>query len=315
MKVKDYAIGDEKHILDLFEIVFKRKMSEKYWIWRFRKNPAGKHMIKLMWDGDILAGHYAVSPVKLIVDGQEMLTALSMTTMTHPEYGRRGIFGTLASELYSWIANDLGVKAVWGFPNNNSHYGFIKKLAWKNIGIAHEISIKPNRLDPYSPNNCKISHDFTDEHIRLLEKDLASKKTYVKKNAEYLSWRYIDNPSQNYTIFDYRTSGILNGFLVAKQYKLNSTEAIVNILEVGGCDNFNMFGSMLSFACNHFESTIKFCTMWMSLFDEKYLQLEKMGFTPSGNNTYVGYRPFSEGLDTMGYLNNWYYTFGDSDVY
>ena len=93
-------------------------MSLDFWNWRFRENPfSDKEMISLMWDNDTLAGHYAVSPAAMIFDQQPALTALSMTTMTHPEYGGRGIFTQLANHLYDEIYREHQVKMVWGFPN------------------------------------------------------------------------------------------------------------------------------------------------------------------------------------------------------
>lgn len=96
MEIRDYKPGDEKQILKLFEYSFGKKLPEEYWHWRFIDNPQKQIMIKLMWDKEILAGHYAVSPIEMIVHGEKILTALSMTTMTHPDYIGKGIFTQLA---------------------------------------------------------------------------------------------------------------------------------------------------------------------------------------------------------------------------
>ncbi len=84
MKILPYKTGDEHAILNLFERSFGKKLSIEYWNWRFANHPSGIRMIMLMWDGDTLVGHYAVSPAKLVIHQQEILTALSMTTMTDP---------------------------------------------------------------------------------------------------------------------------------------------------------------------------------------------------------------------------------------
>ncbi|MDD4170411.1 MAG: GNAT family N-acetyltransferase, partial [Desulfotomaculaceae bacterium] len=129
LKVSPYRPGDEHEIIKLFKLVYGRDMSMSYWRWRFTDNPAGSHMIDLCWNGSILAGHYAVSPVVMSIGGKEYLTALSMTTMTHPDYRKRGIFTILARSLYRRL-QDQGVALVWGFPNNNSYHGFMSKLDW-----------------------------------------------------------------------------------------------------------------------------------------------------------------------------------------
>ena len=128
MEIKAYKLGDELKIIELFEQSFGKKMSLEYWKWRFSDNPFTSNIfIDLMWDNDLLVGHYAVSPVEMILEDKKILTALSMTTMTHPQYGGKGIFSKLAENLYKRLTEE-GYTMVWGFPNNNSHYGFNKNL-------------------------------------------------------------------------------------------------------------------------------------------------------------------------------------------
>ena len=148
LTIKSYEEGDENDILDLFETVFKQKLNIENWRWRFRDNPAGKHFIKLMWDKDKLVGHYAISPTIMRVDEQDVFTALSLTTMTHPDYAGKGIFKQLSSSLYEDLENNYNCKAIWGFPNNNSHYGFVKRLDWSNLSILHTLGIDAKNILP-----------------------------------------------------------------------------------------------------------------------------------------------------------------------
>ena len=96
MEIRNYSSGDEQKILELFSLVFKKEMSLDYWKWRFLDNPERMTMIKLMWDGDLLAGHYALSPMRLLIGDDVVLSGLSMTTMIHPKYFGKGIFTKLA---------------------------------------------------------------------------------------------------------------------------------------------------------------------------------------------------------------------------
>ena len=97
MEIQMYQAGDEFAIVDLFETVFQRPWSLEQWKWRFGNNPAGNHKIALMWDKKVLAGHYAVSPVNMYLNESPLKTALSLTTMTHPDYGGRGVFKALST--------------------------------------------------------------------------------------------------------------------------------------------------------------------------------------------------------------------------
>ena len=126
MEIRGYQAGDEEKIYELFKMAFKKEIVPDFWKWRFLDNPFHKEpFIDLMWDGDTLAGHYAVSPIGMKVNGESVLTALSMTTMTNPNYGGQGIFPKLADSIYKKLT-DVNVQYVWGFPNMNSHYSFIK---------------------------------------------------------------------------------------------------------------------------------------------------------------------------------------------
>lgn len=127
MEIKNYQKGDEKKIISLFELVFKRPMSLEQWQWRFENNPAGKYMIKLMWDGDVLAGHYAVSPIKMMVVEREILTTLSLTTMTNPDYGEEE-FSAILQMLYTISLNRSLALELYGDFRTTIHTTVLLKI-------------------------------------------------------------------------------------------------------------------------------------------------------------------------------------------
>ena len=194
MEISDYKPGDEIHILKLFQITFGKSMPEDHWKWRFIDNPENKVMIKLMWQDDVLAGHYAASPIKLNVKNENILAALSMTTMTHPDYTGRGIFTDLAEDLYLDEAKNSGLKAILGFPNNNSHYGFIKNLKWKNLEQIPTFSIDVNKINKIKYSSISVVSAFNSNHINAQQKSFSTYNIKVEKSLSYLTWRYLKNP-------------------------------------------------------------------------------------------------------------------------
>lgn len=134
--IRDYAEGDETAIVPLFERVFGRPMgaseSIEHWRWEFARNPTGPEAIELVWDGERLVGQYAVSPRKVWFCGEARLAALSLDTMTDPDYGRQGIFSASAEACYAAM-RERGFDFVFGFPNANSIHGFEKYLRWKTV--------------------------------------------------------------------------------------------------------------------------------------------------------------------------------------
>lgn len=75
------------------------------------------------------AAFYGVFPCFLKYKGQLYYAAQSGDTMTRKEHQGKGLFVALAKETYNYAQN-AGVKVVFGFPNENSYPGFVRKLDW-----------------------------------------------------------------------------------------------------------------------------------------------------------------------------------------
>ena len=314
MHITNYRSGNEKDILELFEMAFKREMSIEYWRWRFETNPAGKYLIKLMWEGDLLIGHYAVSPVVLDIDKRNVKSALSMTTMTHPNHTGKGIFKLLAQKLYQELSQYHDIDLVWGFPNSNSHYGFIKNLSWENIGILNNLEITKD-LGGVKDERITYSSIFKDEHVKLLQNTSKNFRVKVKKDRVYLNWRYLENPSNQYKIIELHDKG-LKAFVVYKEYHPSGTSQIdINILELACEADYNMLLSIFKHIIFEYNARIGKINLWLSLWDARFILLEKIGFKLSDKNTFIGTYNSSKNLEMTKNLKNWHYSFGDSDVY
>jgi hypothetical protein len=310
VEIKIYKSGDETQILALFKKVFKRDLSLEFWNWRFTNNPFGNRKISLMWDNEKLVGHYAVSPVDFLNGEKKIKTALSMTTMTDPDYGGRGIFGKLAKDLYDKLLLD-NYKIVWGFPNNNSHYAFINKLNWSDIGVCHEIAGDLNLSSSESSYVFNRINIFSEKHSEfIIYGDKFQHKIF--KSCTYLNWRYINNPSESYLAFEVIVDNKIKGIIVAKKYgnKLNILELTCEINAEIISNMLKDLGMSLFPANKNIE-----ISLWLSLFDEKYPIFEKLGFIPSGNLTYLGFKALGENNKEQLHLRDWSYQFGDSDVY
>jgi hypothetical protein len=313
MEIKEYRKGDETAIIQLFEQVFQKPMPLQYWEWRFQKNPTNKNMIKLMWDKEKLVGHYAVSPVVLQYRHQELLTGLSMTTMTHPAYTGLGIFQQLSESLYSAIHKEDQVAAVWGFPNNNSHRGFIKNLAWKDITtlpmlVCGTENIKAKEL----PEANKIK-EFTDKHAAAYMSCFENYPIKIKKDKAYLNWRYFDNPSNSYTVVEIAEGN--HGFVVCKEYQNGMTERKqIDIVDWCLPKDERLTKAVLQHITGMFPPPIyEQLNIWLPLTDERHVYFEKLGFFNTIPVTYWGVRSFTS--DKMNNAEDWWIQLGDSDVY
>lgn len=91
------------------------------------------------------AAYYGVFPVKVKYKNTEYLAAQSGDTMTHPNHRGKGLFITLAKMTYD-LAKDYGVEFIFGFPNENSYPGFVKKLDWHHYGNVCNYKLKTDSL-------------------------------------------------------------------------------------------------------------------------------------------------------------------------
>jgi len=317
MRITDYKPGDEEQILQLFEKSFGKPLSEKFWKWRFLDNPVNQVMIKLMWDGDLLVGHYAASPVKLICDGESILTALSMTTMTHPDYAGKGIFSQLAEALYRTEAEQTQLKAVWGYPNNNSHYAFMKNLEWSNLEAVPTFSLAARNIRDIPDSNVKQVTAFSEKHV--LAAQSASKECRVKvdKSLDYLGWRYGDHPENTYEIFEYETSD-QSFFVVSKVFPSFDVKGTfeVDILELAVPNEAGIIAAFLSEIARVYSAyDLLKINLWLPLNDPKHITLEKLGFVNTAPVTYFGIKLLDPAYSPLLENKNWDYSMGYSDIY
>ena len=301
MELRDYQHGDEIKILDLFRQTFGKPMSEDYWKWRFIDNPINKIMIKLMWDNETLVGHYAVSPVELIVNNEVVLTALSMTTMTHPDYAGRGIFKMLAEELYNDQSKKNDLKAVWGFPNSNSHYAFIKNLNWIDLEQIPTLSIDITKIKNTDCSDIFVVIEINQNHIDSRSKLNADNKIKVNKSVAYLTWRYINNPINKYDIFEFKNNDE-SYCAVTKVFPsfTDKNKFEVDILEFCFPNDFEAILKLMNAIKKHYENySVVRINAWIPLHDTKHILFEKMGFTNALPITYAGIRIFDRSCNQL----------------
>ncbi len=317
MEIRDYQAGNETHILALFQQVFKTPMKPEYWQWRFANNPCGKFMIKLMWDGDILAGHYAASPVNLLIEEKKVLSALSMTTMTHPDYGGQGIFGKLAESLYADGFKNQQLAAIWGFPNNNSHYGFIKNLQWQDFDQIPSFGIDVKKIPEGIDAPIQTADNFSTSHYKAFLEVTKGWGVKVDRSPDYLNWRHIQNPSNNYVVFEstiedktyYAVTKVFRSFSSTEQYE-------VDLVELMFPPDIKLLQGLLGKIKQHYSNLplLKF-NCWLPIKDKKHILLEKLGFINEAPITYAGVHLIDPQYPSVYQPQNWFYCMGDSDIY
>ena len=319
MLARDYMPGDEVGISGLFDIVFGRKINLGLWKWRYLKNPYGRAIIRVMFDEEQMVGHYAVIPVPLCVKGKVYRAAFSMTTMTHPDYRGKGIFTSLASDVYDLCSKD-GISLVFGFPNKNSYHGFVNKLGWQGFGPVEgwETNEVSNTRIHDSGLVIEMVENLDKEYDKLWDIIRKGFIVAVPRDRKYMEWRYIKKPGNEYAVFAIKDSReVIYGIIVLKIY-IGEKGAMGHIVDILVGERDGVLECALNYAIkNFFMNNITKITCWLN--DEVAGKcLKDMGFRSKEWPTFFGVKILDrndEHLSATLRFDNWRITMGDSDVF
>lgn len=316
--IRSFTNKDLTAVQNLFRLCFnQRDLQETCYRWRFLDNPDKKTFIYLAFNKEQLISHYAVCPSYSYFSGKYFLSSLSMHTMTHPQFNGQGLFPKLAEQLYQHIHNNDQVKLVYGFPNINSHYSFIKKLNWKDVFLipTMKLNLKSSKCSDYIP---KVLEYFNPASFNTLWENISTASTMFFPNArtaEYIEWRYLKCPVNDYKILVWENGNELSAYAVIKKYiNQGVTEMdLVDIMKLDSASPFEILRDILNYGLINDYSAIN---AWFPLGSEWYAAAEKSGFTPGTPLTYLGFRSFEEYHPAdFRVPANWYITMSDSDVY
>lgn len=317
---RDYQSGDEHQILSLYEEVNNRKMALEYWKWRYTKSLFGRGIIKLMFADGKLIGHYAVTPMAILVDNRPLRAVFSLHTLTHPDFQRQGIFTFMAEEVYKRCQSG-GFSFVYGFPNENSYHGFTNKLGWTGFGKMK--NLKKN-LDAKTKAASKAGNiheiDKFDDRVNVLwDKVKAGYRIIVPRTKDYLNWRFAEHPIIEYPRYIITSgSSELSGYMILKVYT-KGYEVKGHIVDMLCIDDRNVVKSLLRAAYSYFNNKdIHNLSCWMpeSCFCTRILEEE--GFISKEFDVNFGVRIFKKAdksLNSVEQLDNWHLTMGDVDVF
>jgi len=322
MRIKAYRKKDKKRIFDLFESTFKRKLTNRYWNWRFCR--FGIPIRYLMWEKDDVIGHYVVHPIPLKIKNRVEKILFSMSVMTHPDFKGRGIFPKLASQVYEKAKGDY--KLVIGFPNQNSSRIHFEKIGWSNLGKILEYQKEIKKPVSYSANsNFQIKQiDKFDAAIDLIWKKYRKKFNFiVPRTSEYLNWRFIENPKKyfkRYPSSQYFSFIILHNkkpeaYFVLKKFGNKKC----HLVDYFGDLNYDVLKEIIYYSIKFcYSKKIKFLSFWIPNIIQKKISeiIQQCRFKSTYSDSYFGIRILNPCIvDSIKDPNQWFITMCDSDVF
>jgi hypothetical protein len=146
------------------------------------------------------AAFYGVYSYPLMAEGKLIKAVQSGDTMTHKNHMGKGLFITLARKTYELAAAE-GASFVFGFPNENSYPGFVKKLSWvhKENLQAYKVKVfafpllklvkKVGMLKPLYFIYLKFVHFFYRLSNQSFQNSCNNYKLYVEHSNEFFNYK------------------------------------------------------------------------------------------------------------------------------
>ena len=286
---------------DLFLKSFEKLLPSGLLDWRYVRGPVDRTLFAIeMRDGNIISS-YSLSPSILSFNCDVIDAALSMTTMTHPNFQGQGLFPKLAAELYESVKETLDF--VYGFPNSRSHAIFSLKLGWESVYeiptlvLRRGAGVRSSRVD-----KC------TRVGVPIQEPTWLESLMHVSRSANYVNWRFSSHPCNTYWIFTIEDSGYVVSYAVVKQFQ--GAWDLVDFVprDLSQAEELLAHVIWSAQSCGHAQ-----INTWHPLHSPFRMLFEKFGFSNEGPVTYFGGCSLTKKLPRE--WGTWFVQMSDSDVY
>lgn len=196
-----------KDLTYLYKNVFGNVVTQDIINKKFNTTYLGKsHFGHLAYDNDQPIAFHGAIPVLMEYNGKQEIAAQYGDAMTLPNYTGNGLFTILGKHTDQQLI-DAEIRFVWGFPNQNSEYGYLNKLDWqykermlgfklKTANLPMEKILKKNNLTKGLYNNY-INKIFEKFKVNINPKgSVFINKSVVStaRNANYYNYKaFADN--------------------------------------------------------------------------------------------------------------------------
>ena len=347
-KVRDGSEMDMGGILSLRGVVFreeeKDKMDPRFWRWEFLEGPDGKGLIYIVEDGNKIVGHFADVPRWFSVRGEFLLGTLSLDLMVHPDYWRKGIFEALGRYGIERVRKENGLFLI-AFPIREETIHGLKKIGWEEV-VKLPVLVYPirfhgilNRYLHFLPLSLltggiarffyclffgwkkkketnRIEMEKVDEFDNQFDKfwqKVSSLYAIVGvRNRNYLTWRYLRNPTRAYTIYRAKQNGEMRGYIVLRKVELLNfnSAAIVDLLALDEVTVTALVERGIQHSRQEETDLLAFMVPRSHPYDKV---LRERGFLPSPK-TFQFMVYFHSRREILNSPGKWYVNWGDTDV-
>ena len=316
--------------------------------WFHQKNLPKKQSIYYSIDkrSNEIAAIYTYLPVLLKCMDEVVVAMQSFDTLTGEKHRGKGLFIKLAKKLEE-EERAKNAALVFGFPNENSVHGFVKKLGFTYFGEVPFL-IKPIRTSYFfkmifkrapgneninceieAPsaislkNNCRLKSisSFGEDYNCLWQKASSKIKIGVNRDAKYMNWRYIEKPGESYLRYGFYKNDELKGVVIftLKNKHHGKIGYLMELLfdpkeENAGIQLLNFSSKIL----RHHKADL--ILAWCFPHSYNYICYQKSGFFKFPEKIrpqklgMIAKTLHSKNEDDIYNVKNWYFSYSDSDT-
>lgn len=293
-------------IVRLHDQCFGPGMTEAYFRWRYLNGPMDDLFVHVAMDGGTLAAFYAVSPLMITCGEARYKAALSLNTMTSPDYRGLGLFPRLANDTMEHLRQE-GYKAVIGFSNVHSNYIFNQHIGFSTV---YEVPMLELPLEGQTCGGAAL--EFDDRFEGRYPRRQSGDRIRVEKSPEYLRWRYSDSPEADYRCLVLRAGGQVAAYAVSKRWRDR-----LNLVEFHGESperEAELLDRCIQYAV---EEGCRYLTVWAPVNTPRHHLFERRKFTNRYPVHYFIVRQLDSAPGTPDMLDprSWELQLGDNNTY
>ena len=283
------------------------KKSVQIWNFKHIDNPFGISTVLVAEENVQLIGVRAFMQWRWQLGEDVWISYRAVDTATHPNHQGKGIFKKLTLQALDEIQRKSDC-FVFNTPNDQSRPGYLK-MGWQEVGKIKAALIPTFFYAlPFLFSKKNGENSLTLVQLETLceihRRNLAAKNViFTPKSAQYLRWRYEENPLQSY--FVQSTADFYVVMYVKKHRFFNE----LRVVEVLSNDNSN--SAIRKIIVNHAVKN----TCWLiTVADKSLFNIRFYGnFGPK-----LTFKPLTQEnlfINKALFISNWKYSLGDLELF
>jgi GNAT superfamily N-acetyltransferase len=220
ISIEEFDIGHCAHLSELFGSYFKpddKLLDSAYTNWLYGQNPFGLSRMVIASDAGRWVGFMAMVPVYLVKQGAQVMAYYVVNVLVHPDFHGKHVFSRMIT-----AAKELAQKqnaVLMGHPNDMA----IK--FWQRSKMHFAEPLKAGLVIPrLRPRGAKVVEVKRIDQLLSVWPALKAQiydadHWCLAATGDYVAWRYLAHPVNQYRIQRVDIAGSSVGFMVTKKVR------------------------------------------------------------------------------------------------